>query len=77
MGSPKVDTYPNSASPSARRYALTLGATYGSRVENEQGSIRVGKRVDMAIFSSNFIRLGAEQIAEGRVAMTLAGGRIA
>ena len=56
--------------------AYTLGAAYGSRLESQEGSIEVGKRADMAIFSKNFVELPAEQIAQAQVVMTLVGGRI-
>lgn len=56
--------------------AYTLGAAYGSRLESQEGSIEVGKRADMAVFSNNFVELPAEQIAQARVVMTLVGGRI-
>jgi predicted amidohydrolase YtcJ len=77
MGNPRAATHPEqriTVGEALRAY--TLGAAYGSRLESQEGSIEVGKRADMAIFSKNFVELPAEQIAQAQVVMTLVGGRI-
>jgi predicted amidohydrolase YtcJ len=56
--------------------AYTLDAAYASRADSEEGSIAVGKRADMAVFSKNFVELPADEIAQAKVLMTLVGGRI-
>jgi predicted amidohydrolase YtcJ len=56
--------------------AYTLGAAYGSRIDDQEGSITVGKRADLVAFSQNFMEGPATDIAAARAVMTLVGGRI-
>jgi predicted amidohydrolase YtcJ len=56
--------------------AYTQGAAYASRVDDLEGSIAVGKRADLTVFSRNFIEAAAGEIADARVVLTLLDGRV-
>lgn len=56
--------------------AYTLGSAYGAHVDDQEGSIKVGKRADLAIFTKNFVEAPPEEIADAQVAMTLVGGKV-
>jgi hypothetical protein len=55
----------------------TLDGAYASFVENELGSIEVGKRADFAVLSRDIMRVTVEEILGTRVELTIVEGRIA
>jgi predicted amidohydrolase YtcJ len=56
--------------------AYTLDAAYASRVDDQEGSISVGKFADLVTYSHNFIEGPSADIAVGHVMMTMVGGNI-
>jgi predicted amidohydrolase YtcJ len=54
----------------------TLGSARANFLENDRGSITVGKYADLALLSENLFRIPAERIKDVCVALTLAGGRV-
>ncbi len=56
--------------------AYTWGAAFASHAENREGSIRVGKLADFAVFSKNFIEGPSSAIAAAQVVMTIVDGNI-
>ena len=56
--------------------AYTLDAAFASRLDDQEGSITVGKRADLVLFSINFLESPAAVLPDTRVLLTLVGGRI-
>ncbi|MEP6781795.1 MAG: amidohydrolase [Gemmatimonadaceae bacterium] len=56
--------------------AHTLGAARAGFQEVEMGSIVMGKLADFAVIDRDITRAKPEEIAEGRVMMTVVGGRV-
>ena len=55
--------------------AYTINGAYQMGLENEQGSIEVGKRADLVILDRNLFELPAAEINEAKVVMTIFDGR--
>lgn len=56
--------------------AYTINGAHQMGLENEQGSIEVGKRADFVILDRNLFELPASEINEAKVIMTVFDGRI-
>ena len=56
--------------------AATLGSAYGNFLNEETGSIEVGKLADLIVIDKNLFDLPANDISEARVLLTLFGGEI-
>ena len=55
--------------------AYTINGAYTMGLENEQGSIEVGKRADLVVLDRNLFEIDAYEISEARVTMTIFDGR--
>jgi predicted amidohydrolase YtcJ len=55
-------------------YAITMGAAYSLKMENEVGSLETGKRADIAILAEDPIDVGAEGLKDISVVGTMLGG---
>ena len=56
--------------------AATLGSAYGNFLNEETGSIEVGKLADLIVIDKNLFNLPSSDISEARVLLTLFGGEI-
>jgi predicted amidohydrolase YtcJ len=56
--------------------AYTINGAYTMGLENEQGSIEVGKRADLVVIDRNLFEIDAYQISDASVTMTVFDGRI-
>ena len=56
--------------------SYTLDAAYGAFLENETGSIEVGKWADLTIIDKDFMTIPEEEILQIGVEMTIIGGEI-
>ena len=56
--------------------AATLGSAYGNFLDEETGSIEVGKLADLIVIDKNLFDLPANDISEAHVLLTLFGGEI-
>ena len=56
--------------------AATLGSAYGNFLNEETGSIEVGKLADLIVIDKNLFDLPSSDISEARVLLTLFGGEI-
>ena len=56
--------------------AATLGSAYGNFLDEETGSIEVGKLADLIVIDKNLFDLPSSDISEARVLLTLFGGEI-
>ena len=54
--------------------AATLGSAYGNFLNEETGSIEVGKLADLIVIDKNLFDLPSSDISEARVLLTLFGG---
>jgi predicted amidohydrolase YtcJ len=55
--------------------AYTINGAYQMGLEQQQGSIEIGKRADLVVLDRNLFELSAGEINEARVTMTLFDGR--
>lgn len=55
--------------------AYTINGAYTMSLENEQGSIEVGKRADFVILDRNLFDIPTSEISEANVTMTIFDGR--
>jgi len=55
--------------------AYTINGAYQMGLEDEQGSIEVGKRADLVVLNRNLFELAPAKINEARVMMTIFDGR--
>ena len=55
--------------------AYTINGAYTMRLEDEQGSIEVGKRADLVVLDRNLFEIDPYQISDARVTMTVFDGR--
>ena len=55
-------------------YAITMGAAYSLKMENEVGSLETGKRADIAILAEDPIDVGAEGLKDISIIGTMLGG---
>ena len=56
--------------------AYTINGAYTMSLEEEQGSIEVGKRADLVVLDRNLFEIPAHEISEANVTMTVFDGRI-
>jgi hypothetical protein len=56
--------------------AATLGSAYGNFLNEDTGSIEVGKLADLIVIDRNLFNIPASEISEARVMLTLFGGEI-
>jgi len=57
-------------------YAITLGAAYTLHMDDEIGSIEVGKKADFAVLEDDPTEIGGKNLLDVRVWGTVQGGRI-
>ena len=57
-------------------YAVTIGAAYTLHLDDEVGSIEVGKKADFAVLEDDPTEIGGENLKDVRVWGTVQGGRI-
>lgn len=57
-------------------YAVTIGAAYTLHLDNEVGSIEVGKKADFAVLEDDPTEIAPENLKDVRVWGTVQGGRI-
>ena len=55
--------------------AYTINGAYLHRLEDQQGSIEVGKRADLVVLDRNLFDIPSSEINEARVTMTIFDGR--
>ena len=55
--------------------AYTINGAYTMSLEDEQGSIEVGKRADFVVLDRNLFEIPAHEISEANVTMTVFDGR--
>src|SRR5690606_27498908 len=56
-------------------HANTMGAAYQLRLEQQIGSIEVGKRADLVVLEKDLFAVDPHEIAKVRVDMTMMNGR--
>jgi cytosine/adenosine deaminase-related metal-dependent hydrolase len=56
--------------------AITMNSAYQLRMENEIGSLEVGKYADMIVLDKNFMTAADEDLARNSVLLTMVAGRI-
>ncbi len=56
-------------------YANTMAPAYQLRLENQIGSIQVGKRADLIVFDKNLFDLAPHEISSAEAEMTMMNGR--
>jgi predicted amidohydrolase YtcJ len=54
--------------------AATLGSAYGNFLNEDTGSIEVGKLADLIVIDTNLFDIPTSEISEARVMLTLFGG---
>ena len=57
-------------------YAVTMGAAFTLKLDDELGSLEVGKRADFAVLEDDPYELGAEGLKDVRVWGTVMDGKI-
>lgn len=55
--------------------AYTINGAYQMSLDNEQGSIEVGKRADLIVLDRNLFDIASSEISEAKVIMTIFDGR--
>jgi predicted amidohydrolase YtcJ len=56
--------------------AFTINGAYGNFIENETGSIEVGKKADIVVLDRNLLESPVSEIADTNVLMTLFEGEM-
>jgi predicted amidohydrolase YtcJ len=56
---------------------LTLGPAIASFAEAERGTIEIGKRADVSVFSADLMRAAPSDIPQARAILTVSDGQIA
>jgi hypothetical protein len=56
--------------------AATLGSAYGNFLNEDTGSIEVGKLADLIVIDTNLFDIPASDISEASVLLTLFGGEV-
>ena len=56
--------------------AITLGAAYTLKLDEELGSIEVGKRADFAVLDDDPLTVAPEKLKDVRVWGTVLGGKV-
>ena len=55
--------------------AYTINGAYQMKLEDDQGSIEVGKRADLVVLDKNLFEIPASEISDASVTMTIFDGR--
>jgi predicted amidohydrolase YtcJ len=55
--------------------AYTLGGAYANFVEQNRGTIEVGKYADLILLSDDLFEIPPEKILDSRIVLTLVGGK--
>jgi predicted amidohydrolase YtcJ len=55
---------------------FTINGAYANFIENETGSIEVGKKADMVVLDRNLFESPVSEIADTKVLMTLFEGKM-
>jgi predicted amidohydrolase YtcJ len=55
---------------------LTWGGAYAAFSEGERGTIEVGKRADLSVFSSDLMTIEPAEIPRARAMLTMVDGRV-
>jgi hypothetical protein len=55
--------------------AYTINGAYQMKLENQQGSIEVGKRADLIVLDRNLFEIPSSEISDAKVTMTVFDGR--
>lgn len=63
-------------SPAEALQAYTSGGAYAAFREHDQGTLEAGKLADLVIIDRNIVEGNPDEIADARVDLTMAGGRI-
>ncbi len=71
-----VNSGANSISIEDAVRAYTLGSAYAEFQEREKGSISPGKLADLVILSDDIFSVAPDRIQNGRIIMTIVGGKI-
>jgi len=56
--------------------AYTLGNAAAGGEDDLRGSLKVGKRADIAVFDRSLIMIGPDEILEAKVTHTIVGGKV-
>lgn len=56
--------------------AITINSAYQLRLEQQVGSIEVGKFADLIVLDKNFMQQPEEELARNRVLLTMVGGKV-
>lgn len=56
--------------------SYTIWAAYGAFMENEKGTIEVGKLADFTVFDKDIMTIPEDEILKTKVAMTIIGGEV-
>ena len=56
--------------------SYTIYAAYGAFMENEKGSIEVGKLADFTVFDQDIMTIPEDDILKTKVKMTIIGGEV-
>jgi len=55
--------------------AYTINGAYQMKLDDQQGSIEVGKRADLIVLDRNLFEIPASKISDATVTATIFGGR--
>ena len=55
--------------------AYTINGAYQMKLEQEQGSIEVGKRADLVVLDRNLFDIPASEISDAQIVMTIFDGQ--
>lgn len=56
--------------------SYTIWPAYGAFMENEKGTIEVGKLADFTVFDKDIMTISEDDILKTKVSMTIIGGKI-
>lgn len=56
--------------------AITMNAAHQLRIENQVGSIEVGKFADLIVLDKDFMAVPDDELARNRVVLTMVGGKV-
>lgn len=56
--------------------AITMNAAYQLRMENQVGSLEVGKLADLIVLERDFLTVPDEELGRNRVLLTMVGGQV-
>jgi predicted amidohydrolase YtcJ len=55
--------------------SLTINGAYANFLENETGSIEIGKKADLIVLNKNLLNIPVTEISEAKVLLTLFEGK--